>query len=370
VGARPQFIKAAIVSLKLKERGIEETLIHTGQHYDANMSDIFFKELEISEPDYHLGVGSGPHGEQTGQMLTEIERVLMKEKPGLVMVYGDTNTTLAGALAASKLHIPVAHVEAGLRSFNRRMPEEINRVLTDHAADLLFCPTGTGIKNLQTEGFGHTLAYNDPLPDPLSPLPLAVNVGDVMLDIASKIKKSVNNAQVLERLGLKEKDFILVTIHRAENTDERENLDNIWQALKTIALTGKRIFFPIHPRTRKALESSGLLTETHPFALRLNDPVTYTDMLALESSARLIITDSGGVQKEGYFLDTPCIVTREQTEWVEVADAGWTVLSGANKEKIIACVNELWDKSLTKGKEPVFGDGTASDKIAEIIKKI
>ncbi|MCP5050168.1 MAG: UDP-N-acetylglucosamine 2-epimerase (non-hydrolyzing), partial [bacterium] len=284
VGARPQFIKSAIVSLKLKEKGITELLLHTGQHYDHNMSDIFFKELGMSEPDWHLDIGSGSHAEQTGRMLEEIEKTLAKMKPELVMVYGDTNTTLAGALAASKLHIPVAHVEAGLRSFNRRMPEEINRILTDHVADFLFCPTDTGVNHLKNEGFDNIVRCNEPLPAAPFPLPLAINVGDVMFDIALKLKQGVDHEEVLKRRGLEKDHFILVTIHRAENTDNKENLVNILQALNTFASRGKTVFFPLHPRTRAALENYGLLNETVSNRLILADPVSYTDMIALESN--------------------------------------------------------------------------------------
>ncbi len=367
VGARPQFIKSAIVSLKLKEIGIEEKLLHTGQHYDHNMSDIFFQELHMSDPDWHLDIGSGTHGQQTGRMLEEIEKALLDIKPELVMVYGDTNTTLAGALAAAKLHIPVAHVESGLRSFNKRMPEEINRILTDHASDLLFCPTETGVNQLQTEGFTNIIHADEPLPGKPLPLPLAVNIGDVMYDIALKIRKTVNESEVMNRRGLKENEFILATVHRAENTDNKANLVKIWSALKALASGGKTVYFPLHPRTRTALRDSGLLNEKIPASLIIVEPVAYTDMIALESCARVIVTDSGGVQKESYFFDTPCVVTRDQTEWVELLSAGWTVLTGADTDKITASVNEFWKKDLVKEELSIFGDGHASDKIAEII---
>jgi len=307
VGARPQFIKAALVSRKLREREINEILVHTGQHYDFNMSDIFFEELNLPKPDYHLGVGSGSHGEQTGKMLMRIEKVLLKEKPDTVLVYGDTNTTLAGALAAVKLHIPVAHIEAGLRSYNRRIPEEINRVLTDHCSDILFAPTDKAVENLKKEGIRKGV----------------YKVGDVMFDIALEIKNRVDEEKILTKYGLKPKDFILVTIHRAENTDIRENLESIWNALKDIANSGIKLFFPVHPRTKKALENYGLVNEKIPKNLMMAKPVSYFEMVVLEGNAKVIITDSGGVQKEGYFFKTPCIIPRNETEWIELVEIGW-----------------------------------------------
>jgi UDP-GlcNAc3NAcA epimerase len=371
IGARPQFIKAAAVSKRLKENRIDEKIVHTGQHYDFNMSDIFFKELDIAEPDYYLGIGSGSHGEQTGAMLASIEKVLIKEKPDVVIVYGDTNTTLAGALAAAKLHIPVAHVEAGLRSFNKKMPEEINRVLTDHVSDFLFSPTETGLKNLKSEGFSNIsrCAGDDDLPPAPYLLPLCINVGDVMFDIALEIKKLINEQEVLERWGLRSRDFILVTVHRAENTDTAGNLENIWNTLRDLAKSGKKVFFPMHPRTRKALETHKLMNtgKKLPRGLIISEPVSYMDMIALESNARIIITDSGGVQKEGYFFKTPCVIVREQTEWVELVETGWTILTGADREKIVTAVVELWQKKFIKKDKNFFGKGNASRKIARIL---
>jgi UDP-GlcNAc3NAcA epimerase len=372
IGARPQFIKAAIVSQKLVTHGIEEKILHTGQHYDFNMSDIFFKELNIAEPAYYLNVGSGAHGEQTGRMLIEIEKVLVKEKPSLVMVYGDTNSTLAGALAAVKLHIPVAHVEAGLRSFNKNMPEEINRILTDQISDFLFSPTGTGLKNLQKEGFTHIVHAGEACPPAPYPLPLAVNVGDVMFDIALTLKKQTDENEVLSRHKLKRKDFILATIHRAENTDNLRNLENIMEAFTELADGGTTVFFPLHPRTRKTLEANGIRSEKIPGALRLTGPLSYTDMIALESTARVIITDSGGVQKEGYFFETPCVIARSETEWVELVESGWNTLTGADKEKIITETRRFLEQGVTAAKqtEPIFGNGDASDKIAILLKDL
>lgn len=372
IGARPQFIKAAVVSQKLIENGIEEKIIHTGQHYDFDMSDIFFKELNIAEPAYYLSVGSASHGEQTGRMLIEIEKVLLKEKPGLVLVYGDTNSTLAGSLAAVKLHIPTAHVEAGLRSFNKRMPEEINRILTDQVSDFLFSPTETGLENLKKEGFTNIVRSGEAVPSnafPLPPLPLVVNVGDVMFDIALALKKKTNEQEVLTRYGLTTNDFILATIHRAENTDDLSNLESIWTAFKELALQGKTVFLPLHPRTRKVLEAKGSLNEKIPGKLILAGPVSYTDMIVLESSARTIVTDSGGVQKEGYFFKTPCVVAREQTEWVELTASGWNVLTGADSEKIVSTALRFWEEGVTVPESgAIFGNGDASDKIAMILK--
>ena len=369
IGARPQFIKAAVVSQKLIEVGIEEKIVHTGQHYDFNMSDIFFKELNIAEPAYYLNIGSASHGEQTGRMLTEIEKVLLKEKPGMVLVYGDTNTTLAGALAAVKLHIPVAHVEAGLRSFNKRMPEEINRILTDRVSDFLFSPTETGLENLGKEGFANIVHAGEAVPPGPFELPLAVNVGDVMFDIALALKKKSDEHEVLTRHRLTAKEFILATVHRAGNTDDSTNLGNIWTAFKEMARQGKTVFFPLHPRTRNALKTTGLLNENIPGKLVIADPVSYTDMIVLESTARTIVTDSGGVQKEGYFFKTPCVIAREQTEWVELVDSGWNVLTGADSEKIVSAVLRFWEEGVTaKESGAIFGNGDASDKIAGILK--
>ena len=351
IGARPQFIKAAIVSKKLREKELQEILVHTGQHYDFNMSDIFFKELNLPKPDYYLGIGSGTHSEQTGKMLMELEKVYIREKPDLVIVYGDTNSTLAGALAASKLHIPVAHVEAGLRSFNKRMPEEINRVLTDHISDLLFTPTETAVKNLYREGITRGV----------------YNVGDVMFDIALESIKSVDEDQVLTRYGLYRKDFILATIHRAENTDNYRNLANIWEALNELARKGYRIFFPVHPRARNALERFGLINQ-RVRNLIIAEPVSYFEMLVLEKNAKVIITDSGGVQKEGYFWGTPCIIPRNETEWIELINIGFNVLTGADKEKILEAVENIEKRPLNDSiLKDLYGSGNASEKIATII---
>ncbi|SMO55343.1 UDP-N-acetylglucosamine 2-epimerase (non-hydrolysing)/UDP-GlcNAc3NAcA epimerase [Balnearium lithotrophicum] len=354
VGARPQFIKAALVSKKLRTKGIKEILVHTGQHYDFNMSDVFFSELELPKPEYYLGIGSGNHGEQTGKMLIEIEKVLLKEKPDVVIVYGDTNSTLAGALAAIKLHISVAHVEAGLRSFNKEMPEEINRVLTDHVSKWLFAPTETAVKNLHKEGIFNGI----------------YNVGDVMFDVALESIQRVNEKEILEKHNVRPKRFILATIHRAENTDVKENLENIWQALNEIALIGWEILFPIHPRTEKALRNFGIDVHSKSKNLLLIPPVSYFEMLALEKNARLIITDSGGVQKEGYFWGTPCVIPRNETEWVELIEIGFNKLTGTKKEDIVKCVTEMVTKMEEKlNIGSLYGRGNASDRIVEVLVK-
>jgi UDP-N-acetylglucosamine 2-epimerase len=353
IGARPQFIKAGIVSRKLRSKGVKEILVHTGQHYDFNMSDVFFKELNIPEPDYYLGIGSGTHGEQTGKMLIEIEKVLIEEKPDIVLVYGDTNSTLAGALTAAKLHIPVAHVEAGLRSFNRKMPEEINRVLTDHLSEWLFAPTETAVKNLEQEGIKKGV----------------YRVGDVMLDVALEVLGKVNDGEILDKYNLNSKDFVLVTIHRAENTDDKERLGNIWKALNTIAGAGIITVFPVHPRTEKALKKYGFRKESSN--LKLVPPVSYFEMVTLEKNAKVIVTDSGGVQKEGYFFGTPCVVTRDETEWIELINVGFNKLVGAREELIVRTVIELYNASQieTRTSTGIYGDGKASDRIVKFLSK-
>jgi len=353
IGARPQFIKAALASRRLRERGIKEILVHTGQHYDFNMSDIFFQELKLLKPDYHLGIGSGSHGEQTGEMLIEIEKVLLQEKPDIVLVYGDTNTTLAGALATAKLHIPVAHIEAGLRSYNKRMPEEINRVLTDHCSDILFAPTDTAVGNLKREGITKGV----------------FKVGDVMFDIALEVKNRVDGEKILTKYSLKPKNFILVTIHRAENTDIKENLESIWKALKDIANSGIKVFFPVHPRTKKALENYGLVNGKISKNLVMTEPVSYFEMVVIESNAKVIITDSGGVQKEGYFFKTPCIIPRNETEWLELVEIGWNKVVGNKGENIVEETMKVYREDVNNKKwTDFYGGGRASERIVEVLK--
>ncbi len=339
VGARPQFIKAAPVDMELRKIH-EHILIHTGQHYDYLMSAVFFEDLGIPEPDQNLGVGSATHGRQTGEMLIRIEETLGRERPDCVLVYGDTNSTLAGALAAAKLHLPVAHVEAGLRSFNRRMPEEINRVLTDHMADMLFCPTETARHNLAREGITKGV----------------FDVGDVMYDaVLSSIDVVESRSRILDALNLQTRSYLLTTIHRPSNTDDLQNLSDILAAFNEL---GEIIVFPAHPRTSEAIVRADLQLSSR---VKLLEPVSYLDMLALERNARLVLTDSGGVQKEAYFFGVPCVTLREETEWVETTEAGWNMLVGASREKIIRAVQEF----RPRGKRPeIFGDGTASQKIA------
>lgn len=344
IGARPQFVKSAPLSPKIRERH-EEILVHTGQHYDRNMSEIFFSELGIPEPDYNLGVGSASHGEQTGRMLIELEKVLLSERPQLVLVYGDTNSTIAGALAASKLHIPVAHVEAGLRSFDRSMPEEINRVLTDHISDLLFCPTDTAVLNLRAEGISNGV----------------YNVGDVMADAVLHNRAiAEERSTVFDDLNLQDREYLLVTVHRPSNTDSETNLLSIVNALIDC---GEKVVFPVHPRTEKFLKQYGLWGKAEE-SLILTPPLSYLDMLHLVAHTKKVLTDSGGLQKEAYILGVPCITLRETTEWVETVEAGWNVLVGADYGKIMDTVSEFEG---AKERPALFGAGDASSRIAEIL---
>jgi len=343
LGARPQFIKAGPVSRELRKRH-REILVHTGQHYDHKMSGIFFDGMELPEPDVNLEVGSGTHGVQTAAMLEGIERVLMTEKPDWVLVYGDTNSTIAGALAASKLHIPIAHVEAGLRSFNRDMPEEINRVVTDHVSSLLLCPSETAIQHLKSEGITRNVHL----------------VGDVMSDALrwAKERAQQHPAKVLEQLGLSRNQFLLVTAHRSENTDNRERLGRIVDALNSI---GEPIVFPVHPRARKAFESAGFNFKPH---IRMIEPVGYFEMVTLTSSARMVLTDSGGLQKEAYWLGVPCITLRDETEWVETVHAGWNRLAGTATERIVEWVRNF-EKPLSR--PALYGEGNVAEKCVALL---
>ena len=342
VGARPQFIKAAPFSREIRKY-TEEIIIHTGQHYDKNMSDIFFEELHIPKPKYNLAIGSGSHGKQTGEMLEKIEEVLLKEKPNAVLVYGDTNSTLAGALAASKLLIPVIHIEAGLRSFNKAMPEEQNRILTDHISKLLFCPTETAINNLLSENIKENV----------------FNVGDIMYDaVLYNIKLAEEKSDILKKLNLKEKKYILATIHRAENTNSYERMKNIVEAFNK---SNQKIILPLHPRTIGFLERYNLSFSEN---VKVIEPVGYLDMLLLEKNACRILTDSGGVQKEAYFVNVPCITMRDETEWIETVKYGWNTLVGADYNKILSALQEEF---IVKEKPLCFGDGNTSKKISDII---
>jgi UDP-N-acetylglucosamine 2-epimerase len=354
VGARPQFVKAATVSRAISEHNskntnnasrISEIIIHTGQHYDDKMSNIFFEELKIPAPSLNLAIGSGFHGQQTGQMLSKIEDVLLSEQPDLVLVYGDTNSTLAGALAAAKLHIPIAHVEAGLRSFNKNMPEEINRVLTDHCANQLFCPTNTAVTNLANEGITEAVHL----------------VGDVMYDsLLHYTTVAEKKSNILERLNLKKKGFALATVHRAGNTDDIDVLRSIFSTLNTIANNLMPVIIPLHPRTKKIISTLKLSLNK----LQIINPVSYFEMLQLEKNAHVILTDSGGIQKEAYWLGVPCVTLRNETEWAETVEEGANILTASNSKRIIEAVKTAspgtWNKYL-------FGYGDAAEKIVEII---
>ncbi|AOW12651.1 UDP-N-acetyl glucosamine 2-epimerase [Hydrogenophaga crassostreae] len=352
LGARPQFIKAAAVSRAVRSEfsdQIEEFIVHTGQHFDDNMSQVFFDELEIPRPKHHFALSGGTHGQMTGKMLEAIESVLIEEKPDWVLIYGDTNSTLAGALAAAKLHIPVAHVEAGLRSFNMRMPEEVNRIVADRLSTLLFCPTRTAVDNLAAEALKKGVH----------------DVGDVMYDVALHYRdKAQTKSGALQQLGLEPKRFALATVHRAENTDDANRLNAILTALDQVALTMK-VVFPLHPRTRKLIQTYGfghLLNR-----LVVTDPLPFLDMVALEQSASLILTDSGGVQKEAFFYGVPCITMRDETEWVETVHSGWNKLTGADIERIESAFQEhLRTPPPLLTKKP-YGEGNAAEKLLRIM---
>ena len=358
VGARPQFVKAAMISRAIlahnKQQAdpanrIDELLLHTGQHYDENMSRIFFKEMEIPAPTWQLQCGQGRHGEMTGRMLAEIEDILVASHPDYVLVYGDTNSTLAGALAASKLHIPVIHVEAGLRSFNRRMPEEINRILTDHIATLLCCPTFAAIEHLKNEGIREGVYH----------------VGDVMYDAALVFGALADrSSSILRDSELEKEGYRLCTVHRAENTDSEERIQQIVAALLEMACPACPIVLPLHPRTHLYLEKYNLLEALSGHeGMILLPPLSFLDMVMLEKHARTILTDSGGVQKEAYFHQTPCITLREETEWVETVEAGWNQLAGYRTEDILACLN----RTPTRHKIDEYGTGQAAEKIIGLL---
>lgn len=360
VGARPQFIKAATVSRAIEEHNaaveedemlIAEVIVHTGQHYDYSMSDVFFDQLGIPEPDYELGVGSGGHGRQTGRIMERLEQVLLEERPDWALVYGDTNSTLAGALAAVKLHIPVAHVEAGLRSFNRKMPEEINRLLTDHVSDCLFAPTEVAVKNLIREGISEQRIRL---------------VGDVMYDAAIYYKTlAEKKSSILEKLDLKENSYILATVHRAENTDDETRLRAIFNGLRRVACEVP-VVMPLHPRTRRALGEIGWLGGLSR-SLRLIGPVGYFDMVMLEQYARLIVTDSGGVQKEAFFFSVPCVTLRDETEWVELLELGWNYLvPPSSAESVAETVLRAAEKGPGVDALP-YGDGRSAHKIVSTL---
>jgi UDP-GlcNAc3NAcA epimerase len=347
VGARPQFIKAAPVSRVLRAHH-QEVLVHTGQHYDDEMSAVFFRELAIPQPDYNLGIGSGSHGRQTGQMLIALEELLLREQPERVLVYGDTNSTLAGALAAVKLHISIAHVEAGLRSFNRAMPEEHNRILTDHCSDLLFCPTQTAVEHLAAEGIRNGVRL----------------VGDTMFDAVLQFREIARErSTILDRLELAPGGYLLATVHRPYNTDTPAQLQMI---LAAFAALEEPVVFPVHPRTRKKIAELAEAGSPKTVAqnVRMIDPVGYLDMLMLEQSARLLLTDSGGMQKEAFWLNVPCVTLRPETEWVETVEAGWNRLAWDSAARIIEAVRAPWPATQPP---PLFGDGRASERIVDAL---
>jgi len=351
IGARPQFIKAAVVSRELsKHKNVKEIILHTGQHWHKNMSEIFFEEMQIPEPDYNLNINSLSHGAMTGQMLEGIEKILLDESPDIVVVYGDTNSTLAGALAAKKLHIKLAHVEAGLRSFNMKMPEEINRIVTDRISDLLFCPTDQAIENLKREGFENFECK-------------AIKCGDVMQDAAIYYSQiSDEKSTAIEDLNLYDKKFILCTMHRQENTDDMDNLESIINGLNKIN-NEMAIVLPLHPRTRKILEANDIMV--NPMTI---DPVGYLDMIELLKRCSLVITDSGGLQKEAFFFKKHCVTIREQTEWVELLDHGYNVLAGTSQSKIYDCFKTMISKKSTFNLN-LYGNGEAGMSIVRELLK-
>jgi len=352
VGARPQFVKAATVSRAIRahnrecsDDGIVEVMIHTGQHFDENMSQVFFDELDIPHPAYNLDISGGAHGLMTGRMLEHIESVLMDEKPDWVLIYGDTNSTLAGALAASKLNIPIAHVEAGLRSFNMRMPEEINRILSDRVSTLLFCPTEQAVQNLKSEGLKKGV----------------LKVGDVMYDASLFYRElGQKKSSIMSHYSLVPKGFVLATCHRAENTDDVVRLGGIVDGLALLAQR-TRVIFPLHPRTRKVLLASGLLEKLG--AVEIVEPVSFIEMVQLEAAATVIVTDSGGVQKEAYFFAVPCITMRDETEWVETVALGANVLVGSDCDAILAAYVNLERDRGWNTDQGLYGDGHASELI-------
>jgi len=339
VGARPQFIKEYAISRHIKKTW-EYIVVHTGQHYDYEMSQIFFSELDLSPVKYNLEVGSGPHGQQTAQMMIKLEKILLEEKPDAVLVYGDTNSTLAGALSASKLHIPIGHVEAGLRSFDRSMPEETNRVLVDHCSTLLFCPTDTARTNLQHEGIIKGVFLT----------------GDVMVDALQHNLKLAKQSKILSQLTLTKKQYLLVTLHRAGNTDNTDNLSSIVDALCS---TDEPVVLPLHPRTEKCLKSCNLYKKLASHVLIIK-PLGYLDFIQLCAHSRMILTDSGGIQKEAYILKVPCVTMRENTEWVETVDDGWNILVGSETKKIREAIKTFQPAS---SQRDVFGKGNASEAI-------
>lgn len=342
VGARPQFVKAAAISREIaKHSDIEEIIVHTGQHFDKNMSDVFFNEMQIPKPKYNLDINSLSHGAMTGRMLEKIEQVIIDEKPDYVLVFGDTNSTIAGALAAKKLHVKVAHIEAGLRSFNMKMPEEVNRILTDRISDIVFCPTDKAIENLNAEGFNN-FDIN------------IVKSGDVMQDTAM----FYSNLAKKPKFDVPE-NFALATIHRAENTDDTERLKNIFEAFSKIA-ENTPVVLPLHPRTKKIIEKNNIDTSK----VQIVEPVGYLEIVYLLKNSKIVLTDSGGMQKEAFFFQSPCVTLRDETEWVELVEYGYNKIVGADTEKINSAYNEMINKELDFSKN-LYGNGKASELIVK-----
>ena len=361
IGARPQIIKAAALSRAIKEhfkKEVQEVIVHTGQHYDDNMSQVFFDELGIPQPNYNLGVGSASHGVQTAKMIIGIEEILLKEKPDCLVLYGDTNSTLAGAIAASKIHVPIVHIEAGLRSFNKSMPEEINRICCDHCSTLLFSPTATGFKNLVNEGFQKGIYH----------------CGDVMYDNSKYFANIADKkSQILDKEGLKCVDYVLCTIHRDNNTDQPERLNSIFRALLKIS-ESKTVVLPLHPRTSKLLninlEKELYDKITNNKNIKILPPASFLDMIVLERHAQMVVTDSGGVQKEAFFFQKPCLILRSETEWTEIVECGAAVITDADEKKIIDSFNNFIENPPHNFPE-IFGDGNAAVFICkEMLEKL
>ena len=370
IGARPQIIKAAAISREIQNNfssELEEIIVHTGQHYDENMSQIFFDELKIPKPNYNLKIGSGSHAGQTAEMLKGIEEILEKERPNYLLIYGDTNSTVAGSLAASKIHIPVIHIEAGLRSFNKSMPEEINRIMSDHVSSMLFCPTDSAIENLKLEGFDYE-------PNPITAnidQPAVIKSGDIMLDNTLHFKEvAEEQSNIMKENDLVKEQFILTTCHRPSNTDDSNNINSIFQALYEIAEENEiKVVLPIHPRTQKCMDElldkelkSKINSGAHFIII---PPVSFLEMIQLEANSKMIISDSGGVQKEAFFLKKPCVVLREETEWIELIDNGNAMLVGPNKGKILAAFRTLSNKEFTY--PSFYGNGNAANQICKDI---
>ncbi|WP_078434164.1 non-hydrolyzing UDP-N-acetylglucosamine 2-epimerase [Metabacillus halosaccharovorans] len=348
VGARPQFIKACMLSkIIVQEPDLQEIIVHTGQHYDVNMSDIFFNELKLPVPDYHLKIGSGSHGKQTSKMLCKLEEIMVEEKPDIVLVYGDTNSTLAGSLSAAKLNIPIAHVESGLRSYNKKMPEEINRVVTDHLSTLFFCPTQTAVNNLKKEGINHGVYLT----------------GDINYDALLFYKSyALNHSTILSDLNLTKEEYYLATIHRAENTDNYHRLKTILEAFNELDM---KVIFPIHPRTKEKIKQMNLLNLLHSSNIKTIEPLPYFDMIHIENFAKAILTDSGGVQKEAYMLRVPCITLRDETEWTETVDSKWNTLVGASNLGNIS--HAIANVKKPSNYPAIFGDGHSSKIMTNIL---